>query len=203
MQSVRFDGATLPAGWLWVDPDAGFSPTPHEFKDAVITITIPTAKDLYGQNRTAPRLVKPIEGDFQIETHVKFDPKMDYQGAGLLIYKDEDNYIRLERSFGGVGGEGSGIRLDLRKGGEYTSLATPVDIPTSLTEVDLKLIRRLNVFSAFWRSDEDGEWRLIEDVSTDYGDTVLAGVIGCNTAEPIKAVFSNIRLMPQPVTRPY
>lgn len=202
-QNVRFTGGNVPDGWQWLDPDSQVAPSPHQFKDAALMVTIPSGKDLYGKNTSAPRLVKAVDGDFQIEVHIKFDPRQDYQGAGLLIYLDGDNYIRLERAFGGVDGGGSGIRLDIRKGTDYASLASPIDTPTTSTEVDVKITRRLNVFSAFWREDENSEWRLIEDVSTDYGDTVLAGVVGCNTADAVTAEFDGIRLSPQPITRPY
>lgn len=202
-QNVRFEGGAIPEGWQWIDPGSRDAPSPHQFKEAALVMTIPSGKDLYGANRTAPRLVKAVDGDFQIGAHIKFDPQQDYQGAGLLIYQDEDNYIRLERAFGGVDGGGSGIRLDIRKGSEYSTVASPIDIPTTSTQVELKITRRLNVLSAFWRDDEDGEWRLIEDVPAEYGDTVLAGVVGCSTADAITAEFSRIRLSPQPVTRPY
>ncbi len=65
-QNVRFSGGTVPDGWQWIDPDSQ-APSPHQFKDAAFKVTIPSGKDLYGQNRTAPRLVKAVDGDFQIE----------------------------------------------------------------------------------------------------------------------------------------
>ncbi len=45
----------------------------------------------------------------------------------------------LNARFGGVDGGGSGIRLDVRKGAEYTSPASPIDTPTTATEIDLRL----------------------------------------------------------------
>ncbi len=202
-QNVKFAGGKIDDGWQWIDPDGEFAPTAHEFKNGRLMMAIPTAKDLYGGNRTAPRLVKSVSGDFQIETRVKFDPSEDYQGAGLLIYKDGDNYIRLERAFGGIGGGGSGIRLDTRMRGEYTSPITPIDIPTTVTECDLKITRRLNVFSIYWRENENAEWRSVEDIETVFPETIQAGVVGCNTATEITAEFTNLRLSPQPLQKPY
>ena len=203
VQTAKFADGKLDDGWQWIDPDAQNAPTAHEFKDARLMMAIPTAKDLYGGNRTAPRLLKAVMGDFQVETHLKFDPLEDYQGAGLLVYKDGDNYIRFERAFGGLGGGGSGIRLDIRLNGDYTSLATPIDIPTKVTECDLKITRRLNVFSVYWREDENSEWRSVEDIETVFPETVQAGVVGCNTAAEITAEFTRIRLSPQPLQAPY
>lgn len=199
VQTVKFADGKFADGWQWIDPDGEYSPTPYEFKDGRLKMTITTTKDLYGGNRTAPRLLKAVSGDFQIEARVKFDPSQDYQGAGLLIYMDGDNYIRFERAFGGIGGGGSGMRLDTRVKGEYTPLITPIDIPTTSVDCELKITRRLNVFSVYWRENESSEWRFVEDIESSYPETIQVGVIGCNTASETKTEFSNIRLSPQPV----
>lgn len=203
IMSVQFEGGRFTDGWRWIDPDGDLSPTKHEFKDNRLTMVIPTTKDLYGGNRTAPRLLKAVTGDFQLEARINFVPTQDYQGAGLLIYLDGDNYIRLERAFGGVGGGGSGIRLDVRRKDRYEPLATPVENPTITTSVNLMITRRLNVFSAYWREDESTKWRLIENIETEFGETVLAGVVGVNTAEEKEAEFQQIKISPQPPKGPF
>jgi beta-xylosidase len=187
-----------PVGWQWIDPDEKNKPTPKNVKKQVLSVTIPTGKDLYGDNRTAPRYIKAITGDFQIETRVKFTPSENYQGAGLLIYKDDNNYLRFERAYGGVGGGGSGLRIDARTGDEYKTLATPNDIPTDLSEVELKVIRRGRTLTAYWREDENSEWREAGEFESDYPDTIFAGLVACNTARPTTAEFSYIRLLPTP-----
>lgn len=187
-----------PVGWQWIDPDEKNAPTPHDVKSGVLRIKIPTKKDLYGDNRTAPRYVKAITGDFQIETRVKFLPKENYQGAGLLIYKDDNNYIRFERAYGGVGGGGEGIRLDVRTADEYLPIVTPGEIQTEAAEVDLKIIRVGRVFTAFWRMDEESEWREAGQFESDYPDTILAGLVACNTAREVTAEFAYIRMLPAP-----
>lgn len=187
-----------PVGWQWIDPDEKRVPTPHDVKKRVLSVRIPSGKDLYGENRTAPRYVKAITGDFQIETRVKFQPTDNYQGAGLLIYKDDNNYIRFERAYGGIGGGGSGLRIDVRAGDEYKTVATPNDIQTDVGEVELKIIRERNTFTAFWRENEDAEWREAGEYESDYPDTILAGLVACNTAREIDAEFAFIRLLPSP-----
>ncbi|MFM9903855.1 MAG: DUF1349 domain-containing protein [Pyrinomonadaceae bacterium] len=187
-----------PVGWQWIDPDEKHNPTPHDVKSGVLRIRIPSQKDLYGENRTAPRYLKAITGDFQIETRVKFLPKENYQGAGLIILKDDDNYIRFERAYGGVGGGAEGIRIDVRKGEEYRPLVTPEDIQTDAGEVDMKIVRKGNLFTAFWRLDENAEWREASEFESDYPDTILAGLVACNTAREVTAEFAYIRLLPVP-----
>lgn len=197
--TVRFPATSAgwPDGWEWIDPASGTQPTPFETANGRLKMTIGSGRDLHGGNRTAPRLLKAITGDFQIETRVRFDPTQDYQGAGLLVYLDGSNYVRFERSYGGLGDGGSGIRLDARRRDNFEPITTPGEIPTDAGEVELKIIRRGNVFSAFWRLDESSEWRAVEDVSTDFPETVRAGIIGCSTAEPIDAEFAYVRLTPQ------
>jgi regulation of enolase protein 1 (concanavalin A-like superfamily) len=156
---------------------------------------------MYGDNRNAPRLLKAITGDFQIETRVHFSPAEDYQGAGILIYVDGVNYIRFERAFGGVGEGGGGIRLDVRSNDKYEALATPADLPTTAPEVDLKVVRRGNRFSAYWRLDENGEWREAGEFDSQFPETLFAGIVGCNTAKEIAAEFKYIRVLPQPADK--
>lgn len=188
--------ADWPVGWQWIDPDEKENPTPKDVKKGVLRVRIPSGKDLQGYNRSAPRYLKSISGDFQIETRVKFLPKENYQGAGLLIYKDDNNYMRFERAYGGIGGGAEGIRIDVRKNGDYSPLLTPDDMPTDAEQVDLKIVRRGKTFFAFWRLDEQSEWREAGEYESEFPETVLAGLIACNTAREVTAEFVYIRLLP-------
>lgn len=182
-----------PVGWQWIDPDEKYNPTPHDVKKRVLRIKIPSKKNLNLENNTAPRYVKSITGDFQIETRLKFLPKQNYQGAGLLIYQDANNYMKFERAYGG-GGEG--LRIDVRSGNSYKPLITANDIQTDASQVDLKIVRSGKAFTAYWRLDENEEWKEAGEFVSDFPDTVLAGLIACNTAEEITAEFAYIRLLP-------
>ncbi len=185
-----------PVDWQWIDPDERNNPTLYDVRSGVLRVKIPGKKNLYGDNRDAPRYMKSIKGDFQIETRVRFSPKENYQGAGILIFKDDTNYLRFERAYGGVGGGGEGIRFDARKGTEYTPIATPGEIQTEAAEVDLKVIRSGRLFIAFWRENENAEWREAGEFESDYPETIQAGVIGVNTAREVTAEFVYIRLLP-------
>ncbi len=185
-----------PVDWQWIDRDERNNPTPYDVKSGVLRVTIPSKKDLHGDNRTAPRYLKAIKGDFQIETRVRFIPKENYQGAGLLIFQDDDNYLRFERAYGGIGGGGEGIRFDVRKGSEHKPIVSPGEIQTEAQEVDLKIVRSGRLFIAFWRENEDHEWREAGEYESDYPETVLVGVVAVNTARPVTAEFAYIRLLP-------
>jgi regulation of enolase protein 1 (concanavalin A-like superfamily) len=192
---INFEPNSLPAGWRWLDPDNKYNPTPYNTNAGVLHIDVPTGKDLYGETRTAPQLLKAIAGDFEIETRVRFNPKDNYQGAGLLVFRNDTNYLRLERGFGGVGSDKNGIRLDKREDEVYEPIATPDKFPTDAKEVDLKIRRTGREFTAFWRLP-DGEWKEVGKYSTSYPETVQVGLIACNTAEEIPVEFAYINLTP-------
>lgn len=185
-----------PVGWQWIDPDERNDPTPKDVKKGMLRVKIPSGKDLFENNLSAPRYVKPIAGDFQIETRVYFSPKEDYQGAGLLVYVDDKRYLRFERAYGGVGGGAEGIRLDVRSGDDYKAIVTPDDIPTEAIDVELRLVRMGRQISAFWRDSEESPWREAGEYTSDFPETVLAGLVACNTAREVTAEFLYIRLLP-------
>lgn len=185
-----------PVDWQWIDPDERYNPTSKNVKSGVLRMSVPSKKDLQGDNRTAPRYLKAVKGDFQIETRVKFSPKENYQGAGLLVYTDDNNYLRLERAYGGPGGGGEGIRLDAREAAHQKTIVTTNDVQTDVEEVSLKIVRDGGLFIAFWRESEENEWREVGEYQSNFPDTVLIGVAALNTARPMTADFLYIRLLP-------
>jgi regulation of enolase protein 1 (concanavalin A-like superfamily) len=185
-----------PKGWRWIDPDETHTPTPHDVKKGVLRIRIPSGKELRGKYANAPRYVKAINGDFEIETRVRFRPTENYQGAGLLIYVNDLNYVRLERGYGGVGGGAGAIRFDARRNGEFTPVSQPGDTETEAEIVDLKLVRSGNLFLAYWRLDEENPWREVGEYRAAFPPTVLSGLIAANTARETTAEFLYIKLLP-------
>lgn len=185
-----------PVGWRWIDPDEAHAPTPHDVKKGVLRIRIPSGKELRGTYSNAPRYVKAIEGDFEIETRVRFRPTENYQGAGLIIYVNDLNYVRLERGYGGVGGGVGAIRFDARHSGEFKPVVQPGEIETDANIVDLKLVRSGNLMIAFWRIDEENPWREAGEYEAAFPETVLAGLIAANTARETTAEFLYIKLSP-------
>ncbi len=185
----------IPQGWKKLDPDTN-ALSGWDTSEGFLKLRIPTGKDLFGENRTAPRLVRDVAGDFEIETTVRFAPTSDYQGAGLLIFRNDSNFLRLERAFGGLGGGEDGIRFDRAEDENYDPIATPLQIAATAGIVELKFRREgKNVF-AYWREPGKPGWTEVGRVANTYPETVTVGLIGVNTGEEITAVFERIRLAP-------
>jgi regulation of enolase protein 1 (concanavalin A-like superfamily) len=92
------------------DKDCKFTPGPRS-----LTIDIPAAwHDLCGApvfsppKLNAPRILREVDGDFVFTVKVSSDFKprppttsvwtVPYNGAGILLWSDSDNFIRLERA---------------------------------------------------------------------------------------------------------
>ena len=192
---VKFEASGLPADWQKIDTNkekaADFDTT-----GGVLKLKIPGGTDLFGENQNAPRLLKAISGDFEIETKVKFSPESGYQGAGILVFNNEKNFLRLERGFGGIDGGESGVRLDKSVNGDYSAVSGTEQNPTESGEVELKLVRKGKEFIAFMRENIDSEWKEIGAFESDYPDTVQVGIIGISTTDDITAEFAYIRIKP-------
>jgi|GEM_PF-1161819 len=137
-----FDG-TLNAGWQWIDP-LGDSSYSLVITPGYLRLYTPDGEhDLY-MNMNAPRLLQPITGDFTVTTRLTIHPQYNYQGAGILVWEDENNFIRLERTLV------RGVNLGYRINGVFGEIA---EIPFSSPTVQLKLQRRGNDFTAWYRDD--------------------------------------------------
>lgn len=192
---IEFEAGSLPSDWQKTELDGGSRPA-FGTKDGVLKLRIPAGADLFGSNQSAPRLLRPISGDFEFETKIKFDPQSNYQGAGILVWNNDKNYLRFERGFGGVDGGESGVRFDKSVGGDYSSISGTEQNPSESKEIELKLMRKGKEFIAFMRENIDGEWKEIGFYITDYPETVKVGIIGVSTAGEITAEFEYIRIMP-------
>jgi regulation of enolase protein 1 (concanavalin A-like superfamily) len=105
---VEPKGVAMPGWGLAIDPDKDCQITDLMKK---LRITVPgTRHDLVGNTgrMNAPRVMREVEGDFVITTKVvgefrpggkSTNPKgVPFNGAGILVWSDADNFIRLERA---------------------------------------------------------------------------------------------------------
>jgi regulation of enolase protein 1 (concanavalin A-like superfamily) len=136
----------------------------------------------------APRIVRRVRGDFTAGVHVlgrlepgrsrttDYDP---YHGAGLIIWQDPRNYLRLERAVGFIKGRHHPyINYELRAGGR---LAMSQGITIADRSLFLKLRREGGVFSA-WYSHDGRRWVGLGNVDATFAERVEVGVVAVNAS---------------------
>jgi beta-xylosidase len=180
--------------WVWNDPnnDAKYSLTA---RPGFLRLTVPDGNDLAGfTNYDAPRLLVPQKGNFTLETLVEFDPKDVYQGAGLLVWQDEDTFLRLEFGFGGMGGAAKNVVLVKQEEGGL-NLVDFIDLPDTLKRVELRLQRNNDLYTAWYRQ-VGGSWQKIGSTELSLNSTVNVGITQVTQYTPsqISADFDYFRV---------
>jgi regulation of enolase protein 1 (concanavalin A-like superfamily) len=136
----------------------------------------------------APRVVRGVRGDFTAEVRVlgrlepgksrttHYDP---FHGAGLIVWQDPSNYLRLERAVGLIEGRPHAyLNYELRKDGR---LAMSQGIATEDHSLFLKLRRQGQEFSA-WSSRDGHRWVPLAKVDAPLSERVEVGVIAVNSS---------------------
>jgi regulation of enolase protein 1 (concanavalin A-like superfamily) len=136
----------------------------------------------------APRVARPIRGDFTAGVRVfgRLEPGVDktthydpYQGAGLIVWQDPANYLRLERAVGFINGRRHPyINYELREGGR---LAVSRGLTSEDRSFFLKLRRAGAVFSA-WYSADGRRWIDLGTMESTFAERVEVGVVAVNSS---------------------
>lgn len=169
--SDEFDGSLSPQ-WQWIDPnnDATYSVTA---RSGHLTISAPPGNDLHpGFNYDAPRLLQLVEGDFEVETALEFSPRRSYQGAGILVWQDMDNFVRLEL---GYYVDRRAVLFDKEEGGWYRHVTPPEANPVEADLVELRLRRVGDRLWAWWRRPAE-RWRLMGSTTLPLRRQVWVGL---------------------------
>jgi len=101
--SDEFDSSILRSEWQWVNPKGDCS---YEFniEPSWLLIRATFGCNLHNNlNFNAPRLIQEISGDFAIEMKMASVDEATMTVGGILVWKDERNYICLERGSFGIG----------------------------------------------------------------------------------------------------
>jgi murein DD-endopeptidase MepM/ murein hydrolase activator NlpD len=180
----NFSNLTLESGWSWIDPsgDSSYSLTANP---GFLRLYTPTGgHDLY-MNMNAPRVMRSTTGNFTINTRVIIQPQYNYQGAGLLIWFDSNNFIRLERTLV------SGVDMWYKVQGHYSG----IELPYSNPSVYLRLQRSGNYVAASFSSD-NSTWVNLPIIYFPAPNTLQAGLVLINQWQnnPISADFDYFEL---------
>lgn len=128
----------------------------------------------------APRLLQTISGDFKITTKVDINPRYNYQGAGLLVWRDFYNYVSVQRTLV------KGVNMGYRINGIYGA----IEIPYSISPVYLQINHSGSRFTGSY-SQDGFNWINVSTVELPMATTLQAGLLLINQWQdnPISADF--------------
>jgi regulation of enolase protein 1 (concanavalin A-like superfamily) len=174
-----------------------------------LTIVVPgkthiLSAELRQMKLGAPRVLADVRGDFEAKVRVvgaikpsgaatlpRYAP---YHGAGLLIWQDRDNYIRLERAGGSARGKATFYaNYELRKEGKLAA-SHGLAIPDGPLFVRLQR-RGPKVVGAISRDGKD--WTELPPLEAELNERVKVGVLAVSSsAKPLKARLEGLRVAP-------
>jgi len=184
-----FDSSTLDPRWSWVRED----PTHWSLTDYPGYLSIRMQHgDPYGTcNNNRNTLLQPAPTDnFEAVTCVTFNPTLNYQQAGLIVYQDTDNYVRLTRLHYEKGG---GVQFFKEVGASTTAKAVGCDLTTTY----LKIKKQDGTYTGYWSADGTN-WNQVyqyTDVHLSNLKVGLAAFLGPSYTE-IPANFDYICIAP-------
>jgi class 3 adenylate cyclase/tetratricopeptide (TPR) repeat protein/regulation of enolase protein 1 (concanavalin A-like superfamily) len=90
-----FDNEPLDSSWSWLNPleDCSYRIVATDKGQKGLEISAVNGRDLFGQNLSAPRFIREVTGDFAVQVCILSPSEDKPQLGGLLIWKDESNYL--------------------------------------------------------------------------------------------------------------
>ncbi|BFU44271.1 Hsp70 family protein [Krasilnikovia sp. MM14-A1004] len=189
-----FDGATLDPAWQRQRTDTGVT-----VADGAVTMDAPDGSDIFETHLAAPMLLRPVTGDFTLETDLTAAPSQFYQGAGLVLWNGPDSYVRLELGYGDT----RAVVFEYKDHAPHVKVHSPLRKDGTLIETDgergiLQLIRSGNTITAKGRPILDAEPRELGSIQVHMPQTIQVGVAVLNRAQqgaapsPFSARFDSV-----------
>jgi regulation of enolase protein 1 (concanavalin A-like superfamily) len=172
-----FDGPALNFRWSWVRE----SPERWNLKQkpGYLALTAVNGNLYQGTNNSRNILLTPVAAaDFTLETKIDFAPYDNFQQAGLIVYRDDDNYVRLNRIYA----DQKKIEIIYEVKGDYKYL----NIPNTLSPVCLRLKKIGDVYTASFSGDGN-TYTDLPPVTAALGGPLKAG-LACDNVESTYAL---------------
>jgi len=200
------------AGWgtvTDVDKDCEISSTAEK-----LTITVPaTIHDLHPSRsrNNAPRVLKKVKGDFTVQVKVtgEFNPGMvskgkgaPFNGAGILIWQNEENYLRVERNAYWVGQERLFCYpplIEYWRNREYSGAnEAPVDVDYFKGKSTWLKASRQGKNVTVSISHDGKAWTEVKSIPVEMAAKLSVGVAALNTSDtPFKVEFEELTITGQ------
>ena len=168
-----FDGS-LATSWTWVRED----PNGWSLTDVPGELQMTVGGGYVSAHTNANMLLRPAPpGNFQIETQITFNPRDNFQFAGLILYESDSDFIQAGRgycrSFECVG---EGLYMDYYRKG----ILVKPDFGQPYREVGpflLRLSRRADTYT-FEASGDGKVWFIVGSHTTDLNPLQIGLVTG-------------------------
>lgn len=194
---------TLPPLGALIDP---IGDSKASLADGIFTIGVAAGPHIFDPLREivdAPRALTEIDGDFTAEVKVLGDFRpgtvplkglfFTFQGAGLLVWHDKDNFVRFERAAAYTGDQLQWIYLESCKDGKPSK---PTNIKVRNGAVTLRLERRGNAIN-YTYSFDGKTWLKADHIATTLPSKVSIGISANNVSpRPFSARFTDFVLKP-------
>ena len=148
---------SLDAQWSWVRED------PQNWSLAILPglLQINVGNGYVVAHSNSNLLLRPApEGNFRIETHVTFDPRHNFEFAGLIIYENDSNFVQAGHGYcNSVDCIGEGLYMNSYQKGVMVK-PSPMQTYTHRNPVFLRLSRRGDIYT-FENSQDGNVWFLI------------------------------------------
>jgi serine protease Do len=202
-------GRDLPGWGLAIDPDRDCQFLPE---GKALTIKTPgTLHDLHpdGGRLNSPRLMRAVEGDFAFKVKVGGDfqpggtstsPKsVPFNGAGILIWSDSDNFIRLERAAVSRDGKVSPYVLFEEREGGYPGASHSHGFQGGACYIGV-VRKGSRIFGVV--SEDGKKWHKLKPIDTVWPARLKVGLSLTNSSsEPLVVKFEEFDLQAAPVSK--
>lgn len=168
--SDEFEASTLSGAWSFVREDPThwhIGGLPGRRWEGFFVVDM-EAGDLETANDARNLLLRPAPvGDFSLETMTVFWYQLnaDYQQGGLIIYQDDDNYIRLGHVFR------DGMRTELEA--EINGVVQQRSDAWVMEGIRLRIERRGNTYTAAYSASGVNWTPLGQPITVDWPDTKM------------------------------
>jgi regulation of enolase protein 1 (concanavalin A-like superfamily) len=194
-----------------VDPD---NDCPISVNGRKVVVKVPdAAHDFAGElsRWNAPRIVREAKGDFIVDVKVsgQFKPveasniptRRGYNGAGILLIKDKNNHLSLQRGAVNLDGKVRHyLNFELRKDGELAISLSQVELEDA--DVYLRLERRGKKVYGMG-SMEGINWKSYDPIEVDFPDGLTVGIAAINSSKgPFTCAFEDFTVFRKVMEKP-
>lgn len=161
--------------------------------------------------KNAPMTLAAVDGDFVLHVKVtgEMRPGIDqlanprtgkplqltYMGAGIVLWQDQNNYVRLERSVGTAGGPTVVTRLlvEVCKDGREAGRPYYLDVPEG--PMSVMLVRYQGHIRCLF-SNDGKKWTMLQELAAEFPEKLQVGLLGVNISKkPFTAEFQDFALI--------